>query len=49
MQQMMTLVNAQERTLSQFIRLGDASGWKLECVHRPKGGAGSNQLEFSPD
>lgn len=44
--EMMTHLNATERTLPQFIRLGEKSGWKLERVYRPKGGAGFNQLVF---
>lgn len=43
----MTVVNAQERTLAQFVRLGEASAWKLECVHRPAGGAGLNHIVFA--
>ncbi|KAI0057865.1 S-adenosyl-L-methionine-dependent methyltransferase [Artomyces pyxidatus] len=30
--QMLNLVNGQERTLSQFVELGKATGWKLEGV-----------------
>lgn len=32
--QMMTLLNAQERTVGQFIDLVDGTGWKLESVGR---------------
>lgn len=44
----MMAFGAQERTLGQYMRLGEAAGWKLECVHRAKEGTGLNQLVFSP-
>ncbi|KAI0064254.1 S-adenosyl-L-methionine-dependent methyltransferase [Artomyces pyxidatus] len=30
--QMMILINGEERTLSQFVELGNATGWKLESI-----------------
>ena len=31
---MMVMLNGQERTLEEFVELGDATGWKLEVVDR---------------
>jgi hypothetical protein len=43
---MMSLLNAAERTMNDFIDLGNKSGWQLERVHLEPGGAMS-QLIFS--
>lgn len=30
----MMLCNSQERTLGEFVRLGEETGWKLASLHR---------------
>lgn len=34
---MLALFNAQERTLGDFIRVTEASGWKIQKVYSPDG------------
>lgn len=39
--QMMSVLNAQERTIGQFMDLVDGTGWKLHSISRGVGGAAS--------
>ena len=34
---MLALLNAQERTLGDYIRVTEASGWKIRRVYSPAG------------
>jgi hypothetical protein len=44
---MMVLHNSQERTVGQFIKLGQESGWQLTSVHTP-GSSKHGYLIFEP-
>jgi len=34
---MLTLVNGKERTLASYIRVMEASGWKIKKIYSPEG------------
>lgn len=44
---MLNAVNGQERTVGEFVRLGEATGWKLEEIFRGALG-GLAQLVYVP-
>ncbi len=45
---MLNACNSQERTLAQFVALGEAGGWALERVVRSTVPGGFAQLIFAP-